>query len=374
MDEVTTSVLRRQRLIKDYNKQIVALQQQLADRLNQQQLPSGEIMVNVSAEKPVNGRIAFSYVVSNAGWYPSYDIRVDDIKKPVNIDYKANVFQNTGIDWNGVKLSFSNATPWVAGDIPVINPWFIDFNIPAPILYRGRAAGNAPAKLEKEESVQALSEVMEVSPIPVEKQNGETTVTFDISIPYTIKSDGKMQTVEIQRLSAPADYKYVAAPKLSEKAYLAAYITDWAKLSLQTGEATLYFENSFVGKSTLNVNQLSDSLTVSLGTDNSLLVKREKRKDFTTRKVLGQNKTDMFSFLITVRNNKPTPVSITVNDQIPVSSNSSINVDAVELTGGKLNSLTGVVKWEFGLNAGETKQLILTYSVKYPKDKNIILE
>ena len=43
----------------------------------------------------------------------------------------------------------------------------------------------------------------------------------------------------------------LATPKLSAKAYLAADITDWAKLSLQTGEATLYFENSFVGKSTI---------------------------------------------------------------------------------------------------------------------------
>ena len=74
--------------------------------------------------------MTFSYVVSNAGWYPSYDIRVDDIKNPVTIFYKANVFQNSGVAWKDVKLSFSNATPWVAGDIPVLYPWFIDFYYP----------------------------------------------------------------------------------------------------------------------------------------------------------------------------------------------------------------------------------------------------
>ena len=109
----------------------------------------------------------------------------------------------------------------------------------------------------------------------------------------------KIQTVEIQRLTAPADYKYVTLPKLSPLAYLTANITDWAKLSLQSGEATLYFENSFVGKSNLNVNQLTDTLTISLGTDNSILVKREKRKDFTSKKVIGANKTETYSFLLT---------------------------------------------------------------------------
>ena len=101
----------------------------------------------------------------------------------------------------------------------------------------------------------------EAAPVPVEKKIGETTVTFDVAVPCSVPSDGKMQTVEIQRLTAPAEYKYVTTPKLSQLAYLTANINDWAKLSLQSGEATLYFENSFVGKSNVNVSQLTDTLT-----------------------------------------------------------------------------------------------------------------
>ena len=89
-----------------------------------------------------------------------------------------------------------------------------------------------------------------------EKQQSHSILPFHTTVP----SDGKIQTVEIQRLTAPAEYKYVTTPKLSQLAYLTANITDWAKLSLQSGEATLYFENSFVGKSNLNVNQLTDTL------------------------------------------------------------------------------------------------------------------
>jgi uncharacterized protein (TIGR02231 family) len=380
MDLISVTRLKKQRLIKDYNKQIAALQQQLTDKLGKQQLPSGEILVTVSADKQVTGKLNFSYVVSNAGWYPSYDIRVDDIKNPVAIFYKANVFQNSGVEWKDVKLSFSNATPWVAGDIPVMNPWFVDYYYaPQPLRIRGYAAEakrkEAPVMMETAVYDKVTEEkAMEAAPVLVQKQVGETTITFDIVVPYTIKSDGKVQTVEIQRVTAPADYKYVVLPKLSLHAYLTANISDWAKLSLQSGEATLYFENSFVGKSTLEVNQLKDTLAISLGTDNSILVKREKRKDFTSRKVIGANKTDIFSFLITIRNNKSNPVKITLNDQIPVSSNSGINVDPVELTGGKLDQQTGEIKWDLEIKSQETKQIVLTYSVKYPKDKTVILE
>jgi uncharacterized protein (TIGR02231 family) len=379
MDQITMTTLKKQRLIKDYNKQITALQQQVSDKLGKQQLPSGEILVSVSSEKQVSGKLTFSYVVANAGWYPSYDIRVDDIKNPVAIFYKANVYQNSGVEWKDVKMSFSNATPWVAGDVPVLKPWYVDFYNPAPVMIRGIASAakrsEAPVMMEKVVSENKMEEkAMEAAPVSVQKQVGETTITFDIAVPYSVPSDGKVQTVEIQRITAPADYKYVTLPKVSPLAYLTANISDWAKLSLQTGEATLYFENSFVGKSTLNVNQLKDTLTISLGTDNSILVKREKRKDFTSRKVIGTNRTDTYSFLLTIRNNKSNPVKITLNDQIPVSSNSSINVDPIELSGGKIDHQTGEIKWDLEIKPQETKQIVLTYSVKYPKDKTVILD
>jgi len=210
--------------------------------------------------------------------------------------------------------------------------------------------------------------------VVVEKKVGEMSVTFDVSAPYTIPSDNKTQTIDIQKTSTPAYYRYVTAPKASQLAYLTGNITDWAKQSLMSGEATLYFENTFVGKSNLNVNQLTDTLTISLGTDPGILVKREKRKDFTSKKIIGANKTDTYSFVITLRNNKTTPVQITVNDQIPVSSNSSITVEAIELSGGKLSSDTGLVKWDLDLKPQEKKELVITYSVKYPKNQNVILE
>jgi uncharacterized protein (TIGR02231 family) len=379
MEAVTTTKLKKERTIKDYEKQIAALQNQINDRIGKQQLPSGEISVSVSADKPVSGKMTFTYVVSNAGWYPSYDIRVDDINKPVVIYYKANVYQTSGIEWKNVKLSFSNATPWVAGNVPVLSPWFVDFYNPPTIRIRGAASmsarDEAPMMAKKSANEpEMLREEVAAVPVIVEKKVGEMSVTFDVSVPYTIAPDGKIQTIEIQKTTTPAEYKYVTVPKESTQAFLTGNITDWAKQSLLSGEATLYFENTFVGKSSLDVNQLSDTLTISLGTDNSILVKREKRKDFTSKKVIGTNKTETYSFLITIRNNKTSAVKMTVKDQLPVSSNSAITVEAVDISGGNLNASTGEIKWDIELKPQEKKEIVLTYSVKYPKNQTVILE
>jgi uncharacterized protein (TIGR02231 family) len=238
----------------------------------------------------------------------------------------------------------------------------------------GAARTEAPKVMDMANNAEAFLMVEEAASVMVEKQVGETTISFDIAVPYTIESDGKYQIIEIQRTTTPAEYKYVAVPKLTPYAYLTGNITNWAEQSLQSGEATLYFENTYVGKSDLNVNQLTDTLTLSLGTDNSILVKREKRQDFTSKKVIGTNKTETYSFLITIRNNKPSQIKITLKDQIPISSNSGITVEATELTGGKHDTQTGEIRWDLEIKPQETRQIILTYSVKYPKDKNVILE
>ena len=106
----------------------------------------------------------------------------------------------------------------------------------------------------------------------------------------------------------------------------------------------------------------------------AFLLKERKGKDFTSTKVIGANKTETYSFLLTIRNNKSNRVKITLNDQIPVSSNSGITVEPVELSGGRLNTQTGEIRWDLEIKPQETKQIVLTYSVRYPKDKTVNLE
>ncbi len=53
------------------------------------------------------------------------------------------------------------------------------------------------------------------------------------------------------------------------------------------------------------------------------------------------------SFLISVRNNKSQAADVKLRDQIPLSQNSDITVEATELTGGILNRVTGEIVWDF---------------------------
>ena len=89
--------------------------------------PSGEIEVSVNADRQTPAKFRLTYLVGNAGWFPKYDVRVADIKNPLSITYKAEVFQNTGVDWKNVKLRFSNGNPSQSGMVPTLHAWNLGF-------------------------------------------------------------------------------------------------------------------------------------------------------------------------------------------------------------------------------------------------------
>ena len=376
MESVKSAILKKNRILKEYREEKEKLDQQLAGTIDRSKMPTGEIVMTLSGSKPVTGKLKISYVVMNAGWQPAYDIRVDDITEPAVIIYKANIWQKSGVEWKDVKVSLSNAAPMTAGYLPQLNPWFIDFyqeyvlNDVVVTAYgtKSRLARQAIAKEE------AMMDLEESAPVPVTVTESNISFTFDINVPKTIASGGKQETVELQRLTVPATYSYAATPRLASSAYLMGYITEWDKYNLLPGESNIYFSNTFTGKGYINTAELTDTLPVSLGADNSITVKRDRRTDFTSQKLIGSNRIETRSFLISVRNNKNRDVTVKLRDQLPLPQNSNINVEAVELSGGKHDNATGEVIWDLTVAPRETREIIFTYSVKYPKNKRVVLE
>jgi len=490
VEKTQIEILERKRKVKGYENELTKYKNQLNALNYIEEKKNGQITIKVASSVAKNIRLIISYLVSNAGWRPSYDLRVDRVDKPLQLVYKATVFQNTGSDWNNIKLRFSNADPGKSGSAPVLVPWHLTYgsylkssnssmltpygsyqtrnvkgvvkdenNVPLPgvsVLVKGTSIGTVTdingmfsidvpvnsgsllfnyigyiaeerypsysfMNLTLVPDVNQLEEVKvigygtqvkrsitgAVAPIDKTEKNitektdkvrgisskgviygslGEestaimqlpdikTIVEFEISEPFTIPSGGNELSVEMKTLEIPALFEYYAIPKLDPGVFLIARISGWEKYSLLGGETNLYFENTYIGKSYLDVDKLTDTLCVSLGRDKNIIVKREKQKDFTEKQVLGNNKIETRSIEISLRNNKNQPVHINLYDQIPVSVMENIEVRRKEISGAVLNEETGELKWKLDLASDETKKFQLIYEVKYPKNQTVILE
>ncbi len=183
-----------------------------------------------------------------------------------------------------------------------------------------------------------------------------------------------MNTISINETSIAAYYEYYSAPKLDEAAYLTAKLTNWQDLNLIPGETNLFFEGTYLGKSYLDLSTDSDTLSLSLGVDKGITIKRTLLKEFSNKKFLGSNRTDNKQFEITVRNNKNVPVNIIVDDQFPISTLKEIEVDDLKYDGAKLNDETKIITWTSAIDPKQSKKMEMKYSVKYPKEKKLQLD
>ena len=366
--------------IAELEKQKTAIDKQINElngRKNDE--ATGMIVVKLNAAAATNCSFEISYVVRNASWTPAYDIRVNSVDEPVQLVYKADIRQNTKEKWDNVKLTLSTANPNVSGEAPVLSSYILKER---PQMAFGAAKRSYKpmmmAKSVANETMMDAAMPMELeeeaaAPQVVQSDN-MTTKEFKIKMPYTLNSSNQSSQVEIENYKLKATFEYYCAPKLDKDAFLMANVTDWVKLNLMSGDASLFFENTFVGKTRIESTRQNDTLKLSLGRDKSILVTREAVKDYTSTKTLSSKREVERGWKISVKNNKKTAIKLAVHDQMPVSGQSDIEVTSLGTDGASKNETTGELVWKMDLNAGEKKDVTFRYKVKYPKDKNIVVE
>ena len=255
------------------------------------------------------------------------------------------------------------------GDISEINPNSIASttvlkDAAATAMYGSRGAGGV---------VLITTKKME-DYIAVEEKN--IAMEYKIDLPYTIPGNGKEQIINLKDYNLSPEYKFYAAPKLDQNAFLVADFKDWEKLNILSGLANITYDGTYVGQTYLNTSQTNNVMSVTLGSDKRISVKREKLTDFSQVKILGSDTKVTLAYKITVKNNQNKAVKFTLKEQYPISSQKEIKVELLdkETTKPTYNKEDiGVVTWDFDLAAGEGREFRIAYSVKYPKDKKINL-
>lgn len=381
-DKAYAYQLKKQELdakINALNNRIAELEKLAID--NVKSITTGQIILEVMTKSATTAEFNVSYFTTNAGWIPTYDLRVKTIDNSMKLSYKAAVTQTTGIDWKNVKLSLSTSNPNQGNTIPVLNPWFLHLYVPA-LYNKMNEKTVAISKMPLAKEMIILSEddykkqeepVNDVANVEAYTTINESKlfISFDIDLPYDIPSDGKAYSVDIKDEQVKASYKHFAIPKLDTDAFLVADISDWEKLNLLPGDANIIMDNVYIGKSFINPNSTVDTLALSLGRDKRIAVKRTLIKELTKSKIKGDNKSETFTYDITIRNNKKQPIDIILKDQYPLSNVKEVEVTLVEKSNADVNAETGFLTYNVKLEAGESKKYRFSYTVKYPRDKVI---
>ena len=457
--------------LQDSLREIDETRKELGIQLNRSRADSlpdvfSEVVVELETTLPVTDSIFVSYLVRDAGWDPSYDLRVADLDQPLTLDFSARVRQRTGENWHEVKLTLSTGNPVRSATAPELQTWLLApyrkppvydrsdpglvttevgtvsgyvaadglpligatvtvpstsigtvtdvdgfFTLSVPqgtktlrVSYTGYedrvvAINGRQLNIEMQEVSALLDEVVVVGygrsnvlrqikgkvqggsgengppPVPTLVDRQPTTLNYLINTPFTVPSDTASRVVRIERHLVPAIFRHTAVPKVDERVFLSAVIRDWEAYDLISGELQLFVGGAFRATSRLAVEQTSDSLVVSLGADPGVVIRREPVERYSKQTGLfGGRRSVWRGWELSARNTKRVAVDLVVYDQVPVSADGSIDVEANLPEAATYDPETGLLEWRMVLPPRGDWRSEFAYEVRYTTHGPVYLE
>jgi len=541
---IRNAILDEQLKNEALQKQQSILQKQLNEFNVSEEIQSGEILLKINSDERKSLQLELRYTVKKAGWFPIYDIQATTINTPLSLEYKAHVFQNTGVSWENVFLELSTGDPNTNTSKPSIIPKYLNFvnphtysrnttktsshtykynptikkvnglvldesGLPLPganVIIKGTSRGTQTdfngrytlevsegeelqfsyvgfsskelpihastmnVKLDQDNYLEEVvvtargakqrTEDIDVSEalinqtsgiigsgtnivirgsnssnenakplfiidgLPVSSdfishidqnditstavlkgkeasqiygssgrngvilittksgnitsediilEEGITNTRFKIKEQHTILSEEDVTVIKIDEFEVPATFEYLAVPVINENTFLTAKINQWEQYNLLPGEANIYFEGSYSGKTFINPLAITKELIISLGIDPNVTIERKEKDNFKSKPFLGNSRILDKAYTITVKNNKKTTISLTLFDRIPVSQNKEIKVNDIQTYDAEYDSKTGQLKWVLELTTGASIEKELSYELRFPRNKSISL-
>lgn len=444
---------------KSLQKQIKEVRHEILKAITPNTTEYVELWVEVASAGDRNLNLTVSYFTNHASWKPLYDFRVEDASKPVQANLKAGIIQNTGEDWQDIKLSVSNGSPSGNEAYTKAQPWILNFRrfttnntdkaynpnikhisgritdyngepliganilikenssigtitdidgkfyLPVPsggktvmvsytgyntyegiiseaimhikleegrlldeIVVTGAIGGEIKQKIPDDQILKDLY----VEPSKISYQ--ATTFSYDMIDKVTLLNGTEYINLEVIEKEIPTIYEYYCAPKIDTSAFLRARLANWQDYNLLDGEINLYFEGKYLGTSLLNTKLANDTLDISLGRDNGIIVTRTKVKDFSKKSYFSNTITENRVYAIVVKNNKPQNIKIVIEESIPITTNKEIVISGVEAKSGTIDPDKKIAKWMLSIDPNKEVEQRISFTVKYPSNERVNLD
>lgn len=382
---------------------------------NRLQESSGRNMIQCSVNFRMKSRgdasIALSYVIEDASWSPLYDGRLLYREREFELISYADIEQTTGEDWNQVGLELSTANPVIGAHLPEPEPWYIKFFVPPPrpkmvqeqfLKKKGKrekmdtpseeemeddfdlemegdiavaipaAAPQVQASVSEPEMAKAAAEVSEDMFSASTVKTAGLSAIFEIAASNDIPTDGTTKKIFVSLDRFPVRYEYIIMPTIEEAAYLKIIMKNSREYPLLEGPVKVYRDFDYVGDSGIEDIVPGEELELYMGVDDGIKVKREQVNRISGKKGLtGKEIGIEYTYRITIESYKDEKETVKLFEQVPLSRNKEIEVRIHEQGGFDDPDEKGILKKEFEIKPKEKKEIVYTYSVRYPADRSV---
>lgn len=336
-------------------------------------------IVLIQAQEEGTGTVELAHDVPGARWVPVHEARLDEETSKVNWIARGQVIQQSGEDWNDVKLTLSTARSSLGLAPPSLIPVRVDAVVrrAEPVAdvssvrresdsYRGRAMAKAAIPAKKPASSLVGAEVV----------SGSGPIRFDVRAIASIPSDGSVHSVTISEQQMDAQLDYQSIPLLSPHVFRRARLTNGSGAPLLAGQVSCFREGSYVGDGRVERVAAGQEFSRHFGSEGRIRVRKVEIEDHSGSAGSFSNKLELKkAFRITVDSVFPTGVPFELVDRIPHSTLNEIDVGlGSDTTPEPVLDEDGIVRWVVSLEPGATNQFILQWIATAKKDQAQLLE
>ncbi|WP_371818859.1 mucoidy inhibitor MuiA family protein [Achromobacter sp. SD115] len=370
-------------------RELTALQDQLGQLQSSLNRRTKTVTLRVNLARAGKLDLNVSYAVAGARWTPAYDARLRPADRSVDLGYFGVIRQNTGEDWNNVKLTLSTARPSLGGGAPALQPWILDVAAPpppprprpspAPVAAMQQAEAQAKMSRQRVQSFEdAGAPAAELMPEPLDQATAQvqaeaTSASFQIKNPATLLSDNSSQRVAIATAKLPATLQYQSTPALREAMFLTAHASNSTDFPFLAGSLNTFLDDAFVAASAMKAVMPGEKLELALGADDGISIKRQLVNRYTeSTGFSGSGKRVTYEYKITVKNNKATKEQVSFKDRLPISRNEKIVVKLLSPADREIKrEEDGKLVWDWEMEPGKSRETVLKFSVDYPGDIDV---
>lgn len=376
--------LKLEKVYHDYKKELDLVKEELAlldQKLDRIISRSGksfritEIKVVNSSPREIIYPIQISYLVRKAQWNPVYNITLSE-NGQIEVEYVAEIRQESGENWKNVKISLSTAEPRKAQVRPKIYGSQL-MNIETQnkkdrfFSYEKASSKEATAGVTDGETPVADTEATIEG--AVDKTAG--SFIFHSSEKVDVPSDKEFHRIFVSKFLANSKSELSTIPKLRRTVFLTGKIQNRISFPLLAGKANLFRESGFVGESSISYVPVGSEFTISFGIENNIrVVYRVDSKNYNSG-IVSNKKVFEKKLSIVLENFDKSEKKVNVLDQVPVSDieEAEIEIDQEKSTSGYKEKVkgSGIYEWVVSVSPNVKKELNLIYRIKVPKDSNL---
>ena len=379
LQEIKKSKLEKLKVLKEQQKKLDALNKKLASIKPQKPLEGKKVTVLLEANRGGEFKLRLSYTVVRARWVPLYTIRALPDSSEVEFAISANIQQRSGENWKNVKAFLSTSSPALGTNPPVLRPWILDIYAPRPARRRedkvvGGVVGGVLGGVTGEVAPPVEAEMLDAEMATAGILETGINLNFEIKSNVHIPSDGAPHKVPIDSQSIKVKYDYISVPKLKEAAFLRASLRNTLPYPFLSGSANLFVVQDFIGSTRLPFIAKDEEAKIFFGEDRQIRINHERiKKEKSGPRFLGKTEKVKLVYKITIQNLRKNQVEMEILDQLPVSQNTKIEIKDLNITPvPSKKDEKGVLTWTFSLGPDEKREILIAFTIEYPKGARII--